>query len=279
MTTTLSAAVYRQHRQVRKCSSSVQEQTLLSVLLYAINGGVDAKTGDAGRPGSTDLLLRSTSTMTRLWTRYDDMMEWLAEVYVRTLNVIQYMHDKYYYEAAELALMDTDCTAVRLQRVSQDFLTLLTRFPLSSMQRLRLVRDEDGTCHATYEHRGRLPPLRKRRRPCGRDCGVWLLGTFMGKIEEVHHTYRRSEPTTSILTITSNVVYGKATACTAGRQKSRRAAYHREQTRATAQRKSGLLSFAQLTSQNLPYEWALDGISNTQTINPGRTRTRGWQSV
>ena len=234
---------------------------LAKCLLYAINGGVDAKTreqvGPAYRPITSEYLEYG-----EVIDKFDKMMEWLAGAYVNTLNLIQYMHDKYYYEAAEMALIDTD--------VRRTFATGIAGFShvvdsLSAIKyaKVKPIRDEDGIA-VDYETTGEFPRY-------GNDddrvdeIAVWLLKTFLEKIKK-HHTYRDSEATTSILTITSNVVYGKATG---NMPNGRRAgeplspganpSYNAEQ--------NGLLASLNSVAK-LPYHWALDGISNTQTINP-----------
>ena len=234
---------------------------LAKCLLYAINGGVDVKTRQRGGPG-----LRSSTSEDRDYDegmhKYDQMMDWLAELYVNTLNVIQYMHDKYYYEAAEMALLDTD--------VRRTFATGIAGFShvvdsLSAIKyaRVRTVRDESGIV-VDYITEGDFPRYGNDDDRAD-DIAVWLLGTFLAKIKK-HHTYRDSEPTTSILTITSNVVYGKATGSMPDGRKAgeplapgANPAYGAEQ--------NGLLASLNSVAK-LPYEWALDGISNTQTINP-----------
>ena len=194
--------------------------------------------------------------------KYDQMMDWLAELYVNTLNVIQYMHDKYYYEAAEMALLDT--------HVRRTFATGIAGFShvvdsLSAIKyaRVKTVRDETGIV-VDYITEGDFPRYGNDDDRAD-DIAVWLLGTFLAKIKK-HHTYRDSEPTTSILTITSNVVYGKATGSMPDGRKAgeplapgANPAYGAEQ--------NGLLASLNSVAK-LPYEWALDGISNTQTINP-----------
>ena len=194
--------------------------------------------------------------------KYDQMMDWLAELYVNTLNVIQYMHDKYYYEAAEMALLDT--------HVRRTFATGIAGFShvvdsLSAIKyaKVKTVRDETGIV-VDYITEGDFPRYGNDDDRAD-DIAVWLLGTFLAKIKK-HHTYRDSEPTTSILTITSNVVYGKATGSMPDGRKAgeplapgANPAYGAEQ--------NGLLASLNSVAK-LPYEWALDGISNTQTINP-----------
>ena len=234
---------------------------LAKCLLYAINGGVDVKTreqvGPELRPITSEYL-----DYEEVMHKYDQMMDWLAELYVNTLNVIQYMHDKYYYEAAEMALLDT--------HVRRTFATGIAGFShvvdsLSAIKyaKVKTVRDETGIV-VDYITEGDFPRYGNDDDRAD-DIAVWLLGTFLSKIKK-HHTYRDSEPTTSILTITSNVVYGKATGSMPDGRKAgeplapgANPAYGAEQ--------NGLLASLNSVAK-LPYEWALDGISNTQTINP-----------
>ena len=180
---------------------------LAKCLLYAINGGIDARTkvqdGPEYRPITSEYL-----DYDEVLDKYDKMMDWLAGVYVRTLNVIHYMHDKYYYEAAEMALIDTD--------VRRTFATGIAGFShvvdsLSAIKyaKVKTVRDENGVV-VDFETEGDFPRYGNDDDRAD-EIAVWLLKTFMAKIKKCH-TYRNSEPTTSILTITSNVVYGKATA-------------------------------------------------------------------
>ena len=188
---------------------------------------------------------------------------WLAGLYVNVLNLIQFMHDKYYYEAAEMALIDTD--------VRRTFATGIAGFShvvdsLSAIKyaKVKTIRNEDGVV-VDYETEGDFPRYGNDDDRAD-EIAVWLLKTFLDKIKK-HHTYRNSEPTTSILTITSNVVYGKATGTMPDGRKAgaplspgANPSYGAEQ--------SGLLASLNSVAK-LPYEWALDGISNTQTINPG----------
>ena len=234
---------------------------LAKCLLYAINGGVDVKNreqvGPAYKPITSEYL-----EYDEVIEKFDAMMDWLADLYVNTLNLIQYMHDKYYYEAAEMALIDTD--------VKRTFATGIAGFShvvdsLSAIKyaKVKTVRDETGIV-VDYKIEGDFPKYGNDDDRAD-DIAVWLLKTFLEKIKK-RHTYRDSEPTTSILTITSNVVYGKYTGAMpdgrpAGTPLSPGAnpSYGAEQ--------NGLLaSLNSLTK--LPYEWALDGISNTQTMNP-----------
>ena len=234
---------------------------LAKCLLYAINGGIDEKTktqvAPKYRPIASEYL-----DYEEVMERYDQMMEWLADIYVNTLNLIQYMHDKYYYEAAEMALIDTD--------VRRTFATGIAGFShvvdsLSAIKyaKVKTVRDEDGIA-IDYEIEGDFPRYGNDDDRAD-DIAVWLLKEFLNKLKK-HHTYRDSEPTTSILTITSNVVYGKATGSLPDGRKAgeplspgANPSYGAEQ--------SGLLASLNSVAK-LPYEWALDGISNTQTISP-----------
>ena len=234
---------------------------LAKCLLYAINGGVDARTkvqvGPEYRPITSEYL-----DYDEVLDKYDKMMDWLAAVYVRTLNVIHYMHDKYYYEAAEMALIDTD--------VRRTFATGIAGFShvvdsLSAIKyaKVKAIRDEDGIV-VDFETEGDFPRYGNDDDRAD-EIAVWLLKTFMAKIKKCH-TYRNSEPTTSILTITSNVVYGKATASLPDGRKAgeplspgANPSYGAEQ--------NGLVASLNSVAK-LPYEYALDGISNTQTINP-----------
>lgn len=234
---------------------------LAKCLLYAINGGIDEKTkvqvGPEYKPITSEYL-----DYDEVMHKYDIMMDWLSGLYVNILNLIQYMHDKYYYEASQMALIDTD--------VRRTFATGIAGFShvvdsLSAIKyaRVKTIRDEDGLV-VDYEIEGDFPRYGNDDDRAD-EIAVWLLKTFMRKIEK-HHTYRDSEPTTSILTITSNVVYGKATGALPDGRKAgeplspgANPAYGAEQ--------NGLLASLNSVAK-LPYEYALDGISNTQTINP-----------
>ncbi|MCL2865089.1 MAG: formate C-acetyltransferase [Lachnospiraceae bacterium] len=231
-------------------------------LLYAITGGVDDKTreqvGPAYRPIDGDILEYDD-----FMGKFDQMMEWLAGLYVGTLNMIHYMHDKYYYEAAEMALINTD--------VRRTFATGMAGFShvvdsISAMKyaKVRIIRDETGF-PVDYETEGDYPRYGNDDDRAD-DIAVWLLHAFMEKLRKCH-TYRDSEATTSILTITSNVVYGKATGATPDGRKDGEALAPGANPSYKAEKNGLLASLNSLTK--LPYEEALDGISNTQTINPG----------
>ena len=235
---------------------------LAKCLLYAINGGVDEKTGQqvgpAYRPITSEYL-----DYDEVIAKYDEMMDWLVGIYVNTLNLIQYMHDKYFYEASQLALMDTDLKRTFATGIA-GFSHVVDSLSAIKYAKVKVIRDENGISK-DFEIEGDFPRYGNDDDRAD-EIAVWLLKTFMTKLKK-HHTYRNSEPTTSILTITSNVVYGKVTgAMPDGRpagvplSPGANPSYGAE--------KNGLLaSLNSLTK--LPYEWALDGISNTQTINPG----------
>ena len=234
---------------------------LAKCLLYAINGGMDEKLHIQVGPQYTPITSEYLD-YDEVMKKYDVMLDWLAGLYVNTLNVIQYMHDKYYYEAAEMALIDTN--------VRRTFATGIAGFShvvdsLSAIKyaKVKVKRDENGLAIG-YEVEGDFPKY-------GNDddradnIATWLLRTFISKVKK-HHTYRNSEPTTSILTITSNVVYGKATGATPDGRKAY-TPFAPGANPSYGAETHGLL--ASLNSiAKLPYHWALDGISNTQTINP-----------
>jgi formate C-acetyltransferase len=240
---------------------------LAKCLLYAINGGKDEKFLD--KDGKHMQVGPELAPITSEYLDYDEvvrkydiMMDWLADLYVNILNLIQYMHDKYYYEAAEMALIDTN--------VRRTFATGIAGFShvvdsLSAIKyaKVKTVRDESGLV-TDYKIEGDFPRY-------GNDderadaIAVDLLKNFMTKVRK-HHTYRNSEPTTSILTITSNVVYGKATgALPDGREAFK--PFSPGANPSYGAEKNGLLASLNSVAK-LPYEYALDGISNTQTIAP-----------
>ena len=189
-------------------------------------------------------------------------IEWLADIYVNTLNLIQYMHDKYYYEAAEMALIDTEVRRTFATGIA-GFSHVVDSISAIKYAKVKTIRDEDGLV-IDYETEGDFPRYGNDDDRAD-DIAVWLLGTFLTKLKK-HHTYRDSEPTTSILTITSNVVYGKATgALPDGRKAGEPLAPGGNPSYGAEQ--NGLLASLNSVAK-LPYEWALDGISNTQTINP-----------
>ena len=234
---------------------------LAKCLLYAINGGVDEKTkvqvGPAYQPITSEYL-----DYDEVMEKYDQMMEWLSKLYVDTLNMIHYMHDKYYYEAAEMALIDT--------KVDRSFATGIAGFShvvdsLSAIKyaKVKAIRDEDGIT-TDFQVEGDFPRYGNDDDRAD-EIATTLLSTFLEKLKHIH-TYRDSKPTTSILTITSNVVYGKATGSLPdGRKAGEPLAPGANPSYGAEQ--NGLLASLNSVAK-LDYEDALDGISNTQTINP-----------
>ena len=240
---------------------------LAKALLYAINGGKDEKftnkdgtpmqVGPEYAPITSDVL-----DYDEVVHKYDQMLDWLAGLYVNILNLIQYMHDKYYYEAEEMALIDTD--------VRRTFATGIAGFShvvdsLSAIKyaKVTAIRDDYGVT-TDFKIEGDFPRYGNDD-PRADAIAVKLLHSFLDKIKK-HHTYRNSEPTTSILTITSNVVYGKAT----GALPDGRAAFTPFSPGANPSygaEQNGLLASLNSVAK-VPYKYALDGISNTQTIHP-----------
>ena len=234
---------------------------LAKCLLYAINGGVDEKTGAQVGPAYR-ALTGDVLDFKDVMASYERMMDWLAGVYVNTLSLIHYMHDKYFYEAAEMALIDTD--------VRRTFATGIAGFShvvdsLSAIKyaKVKPVRNDAGIA-VDFEIEGDFPRYGNDDDRAD-DLAVWVLKTFLKKIRK-YPTYRHSEPTTSILTITSNVVYGKATGTMPDGRKAGEPLSPGANPSYGAE-KSGLLASLNSVAK-LPYEYALDGISNTQTISP-----------
>ena len=241
---------------------------LAKCLLYAINGGRDEKyTAKDGRPMQVGPAYAPITSeyldYQEVMHKYDQMLDWLAGIYVNILNLIHYMHDKYYYESAEMALIDTD--------VRRTFATGIAGFShvvdsLSAIRyaKVKVIRDEYGIARK-FETEGDFPRYGNDDDRAD-EIAVWLLKTFLHKVKK-YHTYRNSEATTSILTITSNVVYGKAT----GALPDGRPAFTPFAPGATPSygaEQNGLLASLNSVAK-LPYEYALDGISNTETIAPG----------
>ena len=241
---------------------------LAKCLLYAINGGRDEKyTTKDGRPMQVGPAYAPITSeyldYQEVIHKYDQMLDWLAGIYVNILNLIHYMHDKYYYESAEMALIDTD--------VRRTFATGIAGFShvvdsLSAIRyaKVKVIRDEYGIARK-FETEGDFPRYGNDDDRAD-EIAVWLLKTFLHKVKK-YHTYRNSEATTSILTITSNVVYGKAT----GALPDGRPAFTPFAPGATPSygaEQNGLLASLNSVAK-LPYEYALDGISNTETIAPG----------
>ena len=234
---------------------------LAKALLYAINGGVDGRTreqvGPAYRPITSDII-----SYDEFLPRFDDMLDWLAGIYVKTLNLIHYMHDKYFYEAAEMALIDTDVRRTFATGIA-GFSHVVDSISAIKYAKVHVIRDESGFAK-DYRTEGDFPRYGNDDERAD-EIAVWLLKTFMNKIKK-YHTYRNSEPTTSILTITSNVVYGKYTGnMPDGRRAETPLAPGANPSYGAEQ--NGLLASLNSVAK-LPYEYALDGISNTQTISP-----------
>ncbi len=234
---------------------------LAKCLLYAINGGVDERlkiqVGPKYRPVVGDYL-----DYDDVMEKYDDMMEWLAALYVNTLNVIHYMHDKYCYEKIQMALHDRDvkryfATGIAGLSVVADSLSAI------KYAKVKCIRDEDGVV-VDYEVEGDFPKYGNNDDRVDR-IAVDIVKSFMKKIKK-HHTYRGGIPTMSILTITSNVVYGKKTGNTPdGRKMGIPLApganpMHGRDTHGAA---ASLASVAKI-----PFKYAQDGISNTFSIIP-----------
>ena len=234
---------------------------LAKCMLYAINGGVDEKTlvqvGPKFRPITSEYL-----DFDEVMANYDVMMDWLAGLYVNVLNLIQYMHDKYYYEAAEMALIDTDVRRTFATGIA-GFSHVVDSLCAIKYAKVKCIRNEQGVV-VDYETEGDFPRYGNDDDRAD-EMAVWLLKTFLTKIKK-YHTYRNSEPTTSILTITSNVVYGKATGSLPDGRKAGEPLSPGANPSYGAE-KSGLLASLNSVAK-LPYEYALDGISNTQTISP-----------
>ncbi len=234
---------------------------LAKCLLYAINGGVDEKLMEQVGP-EYKAITSEYLDYDEVIEKFDKMMDWLANIYVNALNIIHYMHDKYYYESAEMALIDTNVRRTFATGIA-GFSHVVDSLSAIKFAKVKTIRNEQGIV-IDYEVEGDFPKYGNDDNDVD-DIAVWLLKTFIEKIRK-RHTYRNSEPTTSLLTITSNVVYGKATGATPDGRKAftpfspgANPSYGAEQ--------SGLLaSLNSLTK--LSYEDALDGISNTQTISP-----------
>ncbi|MBP1041689.1 formate C-acetyltransferase [Vagococcus sp. BWB3-3] len=239
---------------------------LAKAVLYAINGGVDemtkAQVAPKFRPMTGDTL-----EFNEFMDRYKDILDWLAELYVNTLNVIHYMHDKYAYEAPQLAFMESD-----LKRTFATGIAGISHATDSIMAikhgNVQVIRDENGLA-IDYKPMNEFPTYGNDQEEAD-DMANWILNYFMTQIKR-QHTYRNSTPTTSLLTITSNVVYGKATGnLPDGRRAGKPLAPGANPSYQDGQylgEKNGLLASLNSTAR-LDYTHALDGISNTQTINP-----------
>jgi len=240
---------------------------LAKALLYAINGGKDEKHKDKeGKPMQCGPELAPITSeyldYDEVMHKYDLMLDWLAGLYVNILNLIHYMHDKYYYEAAEMALIDTDLRRTFATGIA-GFSHVIDSLSAIKYAKVKVLRDEFGLATG-FETEGDFPKYGNDDDRAD-EIGVWLLKTFITKVKK-YHTYRNSEPTTSILTITSNVVYGKATGATPdGREAYKPFAPGASPSYGAEQ--SGLLASLNSVAK-IPYEYSLDGISNTQTMSP-----------
>lgn len=234
---------------------------LAKTLLYAINGGYDEKhriqCGPEMAPITSEYL-----DYNEVIRKYDAWLDWLADIYVNVLNLIHYMHDKYYYEAAEMALIDSECRRSFATGIA-GFSHVIDSLSAIKYAKVKVIRDEQGISSG-FEIEGDFPKYGNDDDRAD-EIGLWVLKTFIDKIKR-RHTYRDSEPSTSLLTITSNVVYGEATGATPDGRKAFTSfapggspSYGAEQ--------NGLLASLNSVAK-MPYHWALDGISNTQTINP-----------
>ena len=240
---------------------------LAKCLLFAINGGVDERPekdgshmqiGPAYAPITSDVL-----DYDEVMEKYDRMLDWVAGLYVNVLNLIHYMHDKYYYEAAEMALIDTNCRRTFATGIA-GFSHVIDSLSAIKYATVKCIRDPESGLVVDFETEGDFPKYGNDDDRAD-EIGVWLLKTFLEKIKKFH-TYRNAEHTTSILTITSNVVYGKFTGSLPdGREAWTPFAPGASPSYGAEQ--NGLLASLNSVAK-IPYHWALDGISNTQTINP-----------
>lgn len=234
---------------------------LAKTLLYAINGGIDEKSkaqvGPKYQPITSEYL-----DYDEVMAKYNDMMEWICGLYLNTLNIIHYMHDKYSYERIEMALHDTEILRTMATGIA-GFSVAVDSISAIKYAKVKTIRDEDGVV-VDYEVEGDFPKYGNNDDRAD-EIAVWLLKEFMTKVKK-HKTYRNSKHTTSILTITSNVVYGKKTGNTPD---GRRAG---EPFAPGANPMHGRDTHGALASLSsvakVPYKYALDGISNTFSIIP-----------
>ena len=234
---------------------------LAKTLLYAINGGIDEKSkaqvGPKYQPITSEYL-----DYDEVMAKYNDMMEWICGLYLNTLNIIHYMHDKYSYERIEMALHDTEILRTMATGIA-GFSVAVDSLSAIKYAKVKTIRDEDGVV-VDYEVEGDFPKYGNNDDRAD-EIAVWLLKEFMTKVKK-HKTYRNAKHTTSILTITSNVVYGKKTGNTPD---GRRAG---EPFAPGANPMHGRDTHGALASLSsvakVPYQYALDGISNTFSIIP-----------
>ena len=234
---------------------------LAKTLLYAINGGVDEVTkkqvGPKYQPITSEYL-----DYDEVMEKYDLMNEWVAGLYLNTLNVIHYMHDKYSYEDLEMALHDTHIVRTMATGIA-GFSVAIDSLSAIKHAKVKVIRDEDGIA-VDFEIEGDYPKYGNNDDRAD-DIGVWLLKDFMSKVKK-HKTYRDAKHTTSILTITSNVVYGKSTGATPDGRKAGvpfAPGANPQHGRDTHGALASLSSVAKI-----PYRYSLDGISNTFSIVP-----------
>ena len=234
-------------------------------LLYAFNGGFDEKHRIQCGPKLQKIdkeVLSGEEDYKMVRDAYETWLDWLADIYVNVINLIHYMHDKYYYEAAEMALIDTDVRRTFATGIA-GFSHVIDSLSAIKYAKVKVIRDEEGITK-DFEVEGDFPKYGNDDDRAD-DIGIWVLKTFLEKIKR-RHTYRNSEPTTSLLTITSNVVYGEAT----GAMPDGRAAFTPFSPGASPSygaEQNGLVASLNSVAK-IPYHWSLDGISNTQTINP-----------
>ena len=234
---------------------------LAKTLLYAINGGRDEMTGEQIAPKYQPITSEYLD-FDEVMDKFDVMMDWITRVYVDTLNVIHYMHDKYCYESLEMALHDKDivrtfATGIAGLSVVADSLSAI------KYAKVKVIGDETGLA-TDYEIEGEYPAYGNNDDRAD-DLAVMVVSTFMNKVRKLY-TYRESMPTTSVLTITSNVVYGKKTGNTPdGRKKGQPLAPGANPMHGRDV-KGALASLASVAK--LPYRDSLDGISNTFSIVP-----------
>ena len=234
---------------------------LAKTLLYAINGGIDEKSkaqvGPKYQPITSEYL-----DYNEVMAKYNDMMEWICGLYLNTLNIIHYMHDKYSYERIEMALHDTEILRTMATGIA-GFSVAVDSLSAIKYAKVKTIRDEDGVV-VDYEVEGDFPKYGNNDDRAD-EIAIWLLKEFMTKVKK-HKTYRNAKHTTSILTITSNVVYGKKTGNTPD---GRRAG---EPFAPGANPMHGRDTHGALASLSsvakVPYQYALDGISNTFSIIP-----------
>ena len=234
---------------------------LAKTLLYAINGGIDEKSkaqvGPKYQPITSEYL-----DYEEVMAKYNDMMEWICGLYLNTLNIIHYMHDKYSYERLEMALHDTEILRTMATGIA-GFSVAVDSLSAIKYAKVKTIRDEDGVV-VDYEVEGDFPKYGNNDNRAD-EIAIWLLKEFMTKVKK-HKTYRNAKHTTSILTITSNVVYGKKTGNTPD---GRRAG---EPFAPGANPMHGRDTHGALASLSsvakVPYKYALDGISNTFSIIP-----------